>query len=289
MIGVRHRTELPASDYDLAATLDSGQAFRWVRTDDGWQSVLAGHWVTLQQRGDRIEAGTNRRPGDWRWLSDYLRCEEELDPILRSFPDDEPMRVSVAACRGLRLLRQEPWECLVSFICSASKQIVQIRQIVDQLCLRHGETVGPDNALIRHAFPVAERLAACSEAELRDCKMGWRARYVRDTARMVADGEIDLAAIAKLDCESARRELLRLPGVGRKVADCVLLFAYGFQAAFPVDVWIGRGLRELYFPRRKPTRQRLEKFTTSYFGPYAGYAQQYLFHYVRTIRKRETK
>lgn len=288
MAEVRYRTKLLAADYDLAATLDSGQAFRWVRRGDSWESVIGGRWVTLRQDGGCIAAGTNRSPDDWGWLRNYLRCDEALEPILNSFPDDQPMKVSVAACRGLRLLRQEPWECLASFICSASKRIVQIRQIVDHLCTRHGTVVGPPTARVRQDFPSADRLAACSEPELRECKMGWRARYVRDSAAMVAAGEVDLRGLASLDCATARRELLRLPGVGRKVADCVLLFAYGFQEAFPVDVWIGRGLRELYFPRRKPTRQRLEKFAASHFGPYAGYAQQYLFHYVRTIRKTES-
>jgi len=287
MTGVRYRSELSAPDYDLAATLESGQAFRWKPAGDSWESVIRGHWVELRQFGDRIEAGSNRRPGDWQWLRDYLRCDESLAAIVKTFPDDVPMKESVAACRGLRLLRQEPWECLISFICSASKQIVQIRQIVGNLCRHYGTIVAPAGAGVRHSFPTAERIAECSESELRECKIGWRAKYVRDTARMIVAGEVDLVGLAALDCDSARRELLRLPGVGRKVADCVLLFAYGFQEAFPVDVWIGRGLRELYFPRRKPTRKRLEKFTTTYFGPYAGYAQQYLFHYVRTIRQRD--
>lgn len=288
MAAVRHQTKLRARDYDLAATLDSGQSFRWVEREGEWESVIAGRWVSLRQEGGSIVARTNRRPEDWQWLRDYLRCDEELGPILKTFPTDEAMTAAVGACRGLRLLRQEPWECLASFICSSSKQIVQIRQIVDRLCTGYGRIVGPASATVRYAFPEPERIAACTEEELRDCKMGYRAPYVLGTARRVASGEADLQRISELPCNEARRELMKLPGVGRKVADCVLLFAYGFQEAFPIDVWIGRGLRELYFPRRQPTRKRLETFTARHFGPYAGYAQQYLFHYVRTIRSRKT-
>lgn len=112
--------------------------------------------------------------------------------------------------------------------------------------------------------------------------MGFRAPYLRESARMVADGEINLDALHSMSALEARAELLRFPGVGRKIADCVLLFAYGFPDAFPVDVWVMRALRELYFPRRRPNRARLERFIDTHFGRHAGYAQQYLFHYMRT-------
>ena len=271
-------------DFDLAGTLDSGQAFRWRQVDDAWEGVIGERWVRLHQQGDRIIAEVPERLRDWSWLKTYLGLEDDLSAIVKTFPDDEAMKESVAACRGLRLLRQPAWECLASFICSSSKQIVQIRQIVANLCERYGTTIHSGSGAGWRTFPTPERLAECSERELRECKMGYRAPYVLGSARLVAAGQVKLAALGDLDCRRARKELMSLPGVGRKVADCALLFAYGFQEAFPIDVWIGRGLRELYFPRRKPTRKRLEKFTASYFGPYAGYAQQYLFHYVRTKR-----
>jgi N-glycosylase/DNA lyase len=119
--------------------------------------------------------------------------------------------------------------------------------------------------------------------------MGFRAPYLRGSAGMVARGDVSLSAIASMSVEEAREQLLRLPGVGRKIADCVLLFAYGFQEAFPVDVWVLKALRSLYFPKRKPSPKRLLKFTRTYFGPNAGYAQQYLFHYMRTRVGRENK
>jgi len=192
------------------------------------------------------------------------------------------MRAAVAACRGLRLLRQDPWECLASFILSSTKQIVQIRQIISLLCERYGEPlpVLPTYAPAR-AFPSPARLARATEAELRACKMGFRAPYLLAAARTVASGQLDPARLAPLPVEAARAELMKLPGVGRKIADCVLLFAYGLQPAFPLDVWVTRALRQLYFPRRRVRVERLHRFAGAHFGPNAGYAQQYLFHYMR--------
>jgi N-glycosylase/DNA lyase len=119
------------------------------------------------------------------------------------------------------------------------------------------------------------------EAELRACKMGFRAPYLLATARAIAGGKPDLARLHQLPAEIAREELLKLPGVGRKIADCVLLFAYGFPSVFPVDVWMMKALRRFYFPKRRVTAGRLRRFSETHFGPNAGYAQQYLFHYIR--------
>jgi N-glycosylase/DNA lyase len=272
-------------NYALAETLGSGQAFRWRRTTEGWESVVGGRWVRLTSERDGIrawvaDAGAAR---DWSWLEDYLQISVNLDEIIATFPADPHLAVAARECQGLRLLRQEPWECLASFILSSTKQIVQIQRIVGMLCERFGAPVAsPAGGPPAFGFPSPERLAALDEAELRCCKMGFRAPYLKGTAEMLARGEINLEQLRLAGLTAARAELMRFPGVGRKIADCVLLFAYGFQAAFPVDVWILKALRELYFPRRRPTPQRLLRFTETYFGPHAGYAQQYLFHYMRT-------
>lgn len=270
-------------DYDLAATLESGQAFRWNFINGGWNGIIGNHWVRLRADDFSLTAEAAQPISDWHWLAHYLQLDLDLAAITMTFPDDEPMRVAVTACRGLRLLRQGPWECLASFILSSTKQIVQIRQIVALLCERFGEplSAAPEYAPA-FAFPTAARLARATEAELRACKMGFRAPYLLETARLVAEGKIDLERVGQLPVELARDELLKLPGVGRKIADCVLLFAYGSQAAFPVDVWVMKALQKLYFPRRRAKAKRLRHFSETHFGPNAGYAQQYLFHYMRT-------
>ena len=192
------------------------------------------------------------------------------------------MRAALASCRGLRLLRQDPWECLASFILSSTKQIVQIRQIILLLCERCGDpVVVPAGEPRAFAFPSPEKIAAMTETDLRGCKMGFRAPHLLATARQIADGRLDLSRLRTLPPAEARAELMKLRGVGGKIADCVLLFAGGVDTAFPVDVWVERALRQLYFPRRV-TAKRLHHFAATHFGPHAGYAQQYLFHYMRT-------
>lgn len=275
-------TLLPVAEYDLAATLAGGQAFRWMPHGDGWEGVVHGRWVRLRRVPEGLHAEVAASVTDWAWLRDYLRLDDDLPAILAAFPDDPPLQEAVRVCRGLRLLRQEPWECLASFMLSATKQIVQIRQGVELLCTRFGAPVAvPPGHPPAFAFPAPARLAAAGEAELRACRIGFRAPRLRAAAGAVATGRLDLAALSALPCPAARAELMRLAGVGRKIADCVLLFAYGFQAAFPVDVWVLRALRELYFPHRRPRPARLREFSETHFGPFAGYAQQYLFHYIR--------
>ena len=299
---------LPVCDYDLSATLDSGQVFRWVRSPDSptsWTGMVGKNFVQLTQQPDGILAQTAAPQGNWDWLREFLQTEVDLEKILKTFPDDEPMRAAVAACHGLRLLRQEPWECLASFILSSTKQIVQIRQIVALLCERFGERLAAERVaadmsplklsggdigagsrrLLPASFPTSEKIAGLTEAELRACKMGFRAPNLLNAARQIAGGKLDLEKIRRLDHAAARAELMTLRGVGGKIADCVLLFAYGFDAAFPVDMWVERALQRLYFPRRRARAQRLRRFAATHFGPHAGYAQQYLFHYMRTKSK----
>jgi N-glycosylase/DNA lyase len=270
-------------DYDLAATLTSGQAFRWRERDDWWEGIVADRWVRLRRTDNGIFAETPAEANGWTWLEHYLQTEIDLPSVLLSFPDDGPMRMAVTACRGLRLLRQEPWECLASFILSSTKQIVQIQQIVALLCERFGQPLlVPAGHEPVFSFPGADRIAACAEAELRGCKMGFRAPNLLRTAKMISAGEVNLASLHARSVDEARSELLKLPGVGNKIANCVLLFAYGFQQAFPVDVWVMKALRQLYFPKRRVSAKRLDRFVATHFGPNAGYAQQYLFHYMRT-------
>jgi len=277
------KTSFTVKNYDLEATLASGQAFRWRPEQGGWCSVVGARWVWLRSVPAAILVQTAEPVNDWSWLKEYLQVEVDLEPILSAFPDDPAMRAAVAACRGLRLLRQDPWECLASFILSSTKQIIQIQQVIYSLCACFGQPVAvPAGYLPTYSFPAAARLANVSEAALRACKMGFRAPYLLEAARRVASGQLNLAALRHEPLEEARSQLVSLPGVGRKIADCVLLFAYGFQAAFPVDVWVIKALRELYFPGDRVSLKQLQAFSETHFAPQAGYAQQYLFHYMRT-------
>ena len=273
---------LPVCDYHLAATLDSGQVFRWRQNREAWEGIIGGHCLQLSQRENGIHAAAARPVESWEFLREFLQTKTDLAAVLKTFPDDEPMRRALRACRGLRLLRQDPWECLASFILSSTKQIVQIRQIIALLGERFGEPIKNCDGQTVFTFPTPQKIAAATEAELRACKMGFRAPSLLNAARQIAGREFDLEQIRQLDYGQARMKLMTLRGVGGKIADCVLLFAYGYDTAFPVDVWIERALQELYFPRWRASAQRLRNFANTHFGPHAGYAQQYLFHYMRT-------
>lgn len=274
---------LPARDYDLDATLGCGQAFGWERDVAGWTGVVQGRWVRLAALREGIKVQFAEAVRDLDWLANYLQTSVNIGDIIATFPkDDDHLRKALRTCAGLRLVRQEPWECLASFILSSTKQIVQIRQIVRALSERHGAAVKvPRGEIGRFAFPSATQLAELTEAELRACKMGFRAPYLLAAARRVVSREINLTAIGCMELSTAREELMKLDGVGEKIADCVLLFAYGFPAAFPVDVWVRRVLTQFYFRGRNVKPERLRRFIEKHFGPNAGYAQQYLFHHIR--------
>ena len=282
-VAVKH---FHVKDYNLDLTLSCGQAFRWRRVGEGWEGVVAGRWVSLRSLPDGLQAACAEKVTDWTWLADYLQIQVRLEEVLSTFPPDDPfLQQAVRVGYGLRLLRQDPWECLASFILSSTKQIPHIQQIIECLCRQFGPPLAvPAGHAPVHAFPDAATLARATEAELRACRMGFRARALWEAARRITAGELNLEALGCLDEAAARERLTTLHGVGPKIANCVLLFAYGFPRAFPVDVWVMRTLRQVYFPRRRPPRRRLESFIQNHFGPQAGYAQQYLFHYARTCR-----
>ncbi len=276
----------PVSNYDLEQTLTSGQAFRWNLEGGSWTGIVGSRWVRLTAGSGTIVAHVATPVSDWNWVSEYLQIVVRLDQILPTFPEDDAMKAAVEACAGLRLLRQDPWECLASFILSSTKQIVQIRQIIHELTRRFGQPLCvPSGFAPAWSFPSAEVLASVPESELRSCKMGFRAPYLAAAARHIASGDLDLESLRSFPLAGARERLMELPGVGAKIADCVLLFAYGFPKAFPIDVWIFKAIKELYFSpraRRKLNLGKIRLFAENYFGPNAGYAQQYLFHYMRT-------
>ena len=261
---------------DLDATLSSGQSFSWQREEGGWRGWIGGQPCRVWMAGDFLCAtGENLEAP---MVARYFGLDLPLPEIFASFPDDPWLARARAFAPGLRILRQEPWETLCNFICSSLKQIVQIEQINRDLRRAFGEG-GAENT---YAFPKASRLAQAEEAELRACRLGFRARHLFVAARQVASGEVSLDHIATLPTDEAREELRRIRGVGVKVANCILLFAYGRMEAFPIDVWVERVLRRLYFKDRPRVKaERLRLFAEEHFGNYRGYAQQFLFHWIR--------
>jgi len=266
-----------ARGFDLEHTLDCGQVFHWRREGAGWLGVIGGQALYVEQRGEEllVPAGTEVL------ARHYFALDHPLAEICATFPDDPAMQAAREFCRGMRIIRQPAWECLATFITSSMKQVAHIAQISHTLRRRYGQRVEWSGAEL-FAYPTPEEMARLSEADLRACALGYRAKNLLGAARMIAEGQVDLAAVARMDDTAARAELCRLPGVGEKVANCALLFGFERVRAFPIDVWIERVLREIYFPRkRKVTARRLREFSATHFGEFGGYAQQYLFHYAR--------
>ena len=280
--------EIPAPDFDLDKTLDSGQVFHWEKVGDGFVGAIGDLAVYVEQRGDvlKVCCGATPQPARRRRalpgiVGRYFALDHPLAEICDSFPRDPAMNAARDSCRGLRIVRQPKWECLATFICSSMKQVAHIRQISVALRKRFGEQRRIGNQLM-YSFPAAERVAQASRKELLECKLGYRAKNLRATARRVSSGQADLEAWSALSDAEVRKQLCALPGVGPKIANCVMLFAYERLRAFPIDVWIERVLRQRYFPRRKKmTARRLREFSETYFGENGGYAQQYLFHHAR--------
>jgi N-glycosylase/DNA lyase len=288
------------SDFSLATTLECGQAFRWQRHADGWFVGVVGKEIwRLRQENHVVEwnvvSAISHQPSTISIASPidhqpssiihYLSLDVSLAKIFASFPSDPLLHQAAREHHGLRVIRQQPWECLASFIASSSKQILQIRQIVRLLAQRFGEPIDADH----HAFPTVSAIARASHQQLWDCKLGFRAKNLLAAARMIDSGQLDLHALRSMEYNRALEELIKLPGVGEKIANCVLLFACGFDHAFPIDVWIERALRRIYFPgKKRVTARELRQFTRSHFGPYAGWAQQYLFYNER-LQKRASK
>ena len=269
---------ISAPHFNLRLTLESGQVFHWLPEEgDTYCGLIGDMPLRVRQVGGELWVS----PGAEMAAARYFALDHDLPAICASFPSDAAMAEAAAFCRGLRLIRQPLWECLATFLTSSMKQVAHIRQMSHALRQRFGTPVQGWHPLA--VYPQSERLAQATEAELRACGLGFRAKNLLGTARCVAEGVVDLEAIRTMDDAAALSELCRLPGVGPKIANCVLLFGYERLRAFPIDVWIERVLRKSYFARkRKVTAKQLREFATGSFGPYGGYAQQYLFHHARS-------
>jgi len=280
---------LALSEATLAETLDGGQSFRWLLEEGG---AWLGHWSAYAVRlrlvhspalagGAEWSAPTGVAFGADAGLQHHLALETDFSALADALPwrTDAHLARCIAAFPGLRILRQPFGETLLCFLCSATKRITQIKQMVKLLAQRHGQPIG-GNPAHGHRLPSWEELAQLSEADLRRCLLGFRARHVSATARFIAERPGWLEETEHLPYAPAKARLLELPGVGEKVADCVLLFGAGRLEAFPVDVWILKAMTERYALQDwKPAQ--VAHLGRVHFGPLAGLAQQYLFAFER--------
>lgn len=263
---------LKIKSFSLKDTLESGQFFRFSKIENTYLVQSHGRIFSLFQKGDiLIYEGIERE-----FLYKFLRMEDDLFKILKEIDKDPVIHQAIQNYYGMRLIRQDPWECLLSFLCSPAKAIPQIRIMIESLCRVKGERVCWKQHL-GYRFPEPSSLK--SLLELEPIRAGFRAKPLY-LIHHRTDRE-RLLALKRLPYKEARKELMRLPGIGKKVADCVLLYSLDFLQAFPMDIWIKRGLQKFYFKNRRVGEKEMEDFVSDYFGPYAGYAQLYLYSFWR--------
>lgn len=270
--------------FDLSSTLQSGQVFHWHPFGKGWTGLIGAHAVYLEQpAADLLRVSSGAVP----MVRHYLGLDHDVAALLgTTAKTDLPLQRAIEWCPGLRILRQPPWECLATFITSSLKQVPHIRQISLTLRQKFGDPVPHNTLPLQWSYPSPGALARAGEPALRACGLGYRAAFLHRTASAIASGDFTLSEIDALPDAEARTALCQLHGVGEKIANCALLFGWGRLAAFPVDVWVERVLRDLYFPHRpEATAKELRDFAGSHFGPAGGYAQQFLFHHARLAPK----
>lgn len=250
----------------LPLTLDCGEAFRWAEQADGsWSGAAYGKYLNIkEENGNFILKDTSLEDFENVWRN-YFDLDRDYAAICAKLKEDELVRETIDEYYGIRILNQEPWEALVSFVISQQNNIKRIKGIIKRLCDTYGEKICDG----WHAFPTSKTLSKLSVEDFEALGLGYRAKYVKKLADDVESGAIDLAAIKAMDLDDAKKTLLSIYGVGEKVANCALLFGFQFIRCFPVDVWMKRVLQ--YYPDGLP----------ECFSGYEGIAQQYLFHWAR--------
>lgn len=258
---------IPEDIFSLPQTLDCGQAFRWEKTENNkWHGVVRDTPLTVYETAEGIVFGNTTEEQFNAIWKDYFDFDTDYQKIREGFSSDLYLSKAMDFCGGIRLLKQEPWEALCSFIISQNNNIPRIKGIISRLC----ETFGDDLGNGDFSFPAAERLANMTPEELDPLRAGFRAKYIVDAAKKVVSGEVPLYSLSQLPLEEGLNSLMKITGVGPKVASCALLYGCGKKDAFPIDVWVKKILKELY-PDGFPFED----------SPYKGIAQQYLFHYRR--------
>ena len=289
-----------SSPFSLEYTLESGQLFRWQRRGEWWLGAISGSALRIKQVGDLLHCTSASESLDGSFVRRYFRLDVDLDHVLASVSKDDTIAKAVEKYYGMRLVAQDFWECLASFVLATNANIPRIKKMVAAVCEEFGDRFEFEGERIA-AFPTPASIAGATEGRLKACGLGYRAPFLRRVASAVAGDEVDSREIRGLEYSEARKLLLKellgqklLLGVGPKVADCVLLYSCGKDEAFPIDVWIGRVLADTYPRILGPAlRRRLdggERIGLSlsdydkvsarvrpYFGDFAGYAQQYLY------------
>ena len=269
-------------NFDAKAIFTCGQAFRWYEEKNGsFTTVHLGRVLNVLNEDDKvIFKGTNLEEFNEIWI-DYFDLNTDYQSIRKSLANNKILANAMEYGKGIRILNQNHFEMLISFIISANNMIPRIRKSIEVISMRYGKFICEDENRKYYSFPTVEELSKATVEELREfAKVGFRDKRIFDTVNMIKNENIDLDGFENLETDNLREELLRFSGVGNKVADCIMLFSYKRGEVFPVDVWIKRVMEELFIKEETPVK-KISKEADRIFGKYAGYAQQYLFYYGR--------
>lgn len=267
-------------DFDLVHTFECGQCFRWLRQEDGsYTGVVKDKVLNISVvDGALLLKNTNFDEFKNIWF-DYFDLGRDYGQIKEAVMKDDNMKEATAFGWGIRLLKQDIWETLISFIISANNRIPRIMKTVGVIAQEYGDELMMDGDRF-YSFPDVKKLTQSTIEELEICKGGFRCKYILNSSHMVSAGQVNLYQTPQMDTNRAREELMKFPGVGPKVADCVLLYSGTKYDVFPTDVWVKRVMEELYF-KREASFVEIQEFAGKYFGNLAGFAQQYLFYFAR--------
>ena len=265
--------------FSLVDTLECGQTFCWIKEGEGYINADLGQVVYVEQRGTTLFYETSESDVDLRSL---LRLKDPMDQIHEEITRDGIMRRSIEFAPGLRIINDPFFPCLVSFLCSVWKNVPAIRGMTQAIRERWGSTYELGGK-VYHGMPTPEQLSRASVNDLKKLGLAWRAEFIAKSTEAIMNGDVTEDSLRSMEYLDAHRQLMTLHGVGHKVADCVSLFSLGHLEAFPIDVWIERVIQEHYgiFTEAGKSYAKKSEAARKYFGRYAGYAQEYLYHYMR--------
>ncbi len=257
-------------------SINSGQVFLWKKNKEFWKGVNGDDVLSIDKNGN-INSYQN-------FKIDFFRQNDNLEKIIKSISKDKTVKMAVKKFQGLRILRQDPFQCLISFIISSNSNIPKIKNNLENISKKFGKKIKFQNQEF-FLFPNPKKLAKASINEITSCGVGYRAKFIKEAAKIIDLKEIDFDYLKKCDYQDAKENICQIPGVGGKVADCVLLFSLDKLEAVPLDRWIIRILEKYYLKKFEITTKTitekqyniLHKKIVDYFGPYAGYSQQFLF------------
>lgn len=273
-------------DFDLAQTLECGQCFHFVKLDEEDYVLTAkGYVLHVSQEADTVTFYDTDKDEYVNVWKDYFDMDRDYSAIKKKLLEkDDKLKDAIESMWGVRILNQDFFETLISFIISQNKQIPHIKKIVADISAKFGTYKGTYGGADMYTFPTLEQLANASEEDFKELKTGFRAPYIMDAIRRNMAGQFDINELKSMDYDSCIKELMTIKGVGEKVANCVSLFGLGKKEAFPVDVWIKRIMETMYFDGVDTPKDKIAAYAKEQFGELGGFAQQYLFYYGKSIK-----